>query len=251
MPEAERIKTEQEFNDFLYNKALSGIITSNNTIRFNTLEINKVIDYIFQQSVEGTTNYLMKTELYEDYEVIVGNPYLEIDNNLIVSVPVEIGKDSNYFETKFKLQVDLSVVDDDLEILFKTVNVGEVTIDEENISSILEVAGQENIVDGKMIVEDFFLSFKDANITINNITVVNDTIFFHYEGFNVDEILDEIQSVINNPVLNDKVDELIDKITNEEEITNEDIEDLMEIFENLTDEEIADIQAIINNYLNN
>lgn len=250
LPESEKINSEEEFNSFLYNKAITGIMSSNNAIQFNNLEMNKVIDYIFKQSAEVTTDYLMKSEIYEGYEAIIGNPYLEIGEDLIISVPIEIGKDGKYFKTKFKLTVGLNVSGDDLLIDFKTGKLGELTIDGDNIGQILAVAGQDEIIDSKMLVEDFFTSFEEAGIEITNIEVLNNRLLFHYEGINVNDILDEIQTSINNPELNVKVDELLDKLENNQEITEEDIEDLLEIFENFTDDELQDIQDIINNYLN-
>lgn len=251
LAEADRIETEEEFNNFLYNKALSGIISSNDAIKFNSFEMNKIIDYIFSQSAEITNDYLMKSEIYEDYEIVVGKPYVDINNSVVINVPVEMGKDGNYFKTKFKLGITLdNNNNDDLIIEFNSANIGDVTIDEDAISQILAVAGQDNITNNKMVVEDFFLAFKDANIEITNIEVSNNMLLFNYEGFNVNDILNNIQTVINNPDLNDKVDEIIDKIGNEEEITIEDLEDLMEILEDLTDQEKENIQNIINNFLN-
>jgi len=250
LPESEKINTEEEFNNFLYNKALSGIISSNNAIRFNNLEMNKIIDYIFKQSSEVAADYLMRTKIYQEYEAIIGNPYLEISEDLVINVPIEIGKDSKFFKTKFKLSVVLNVSGDDLIIEFKNGAIGQLTIDNNNIDEILSVAGQEDIIESRMLVEDFFTSFEEAGIEITNIEVINNKILFYFEGINVNNILDDIKTSINNPALNDKVDEIIDKIDNSEEITEEDVEELLEIFENFTEEELQDIQDIINNYLN-
>lgn len=249
LPEQEKINSEAEFNSFLYNKALAGIVSSTNAIQFNSLEMNKVIDYVFKQSSEMASEYLMKSTLYKDYEAIIGNPYIEITDKLTISVPIKIGKDTSYFETKFKLTVNLRVNDNDLVIEFKESSIGELLIDEESIKEILDLAGQENIVDNQMTVTDFFVPFKDAGIEVTSINIVNNKLLFHFEGLNINNILDDIQTTINNPDLNDKVNEIIGKIDNDQEITEEDIQELIEIMEGLTETEIENLQDIINNYL--
>lgn len=247
---SDKIQDNDEFSEFLQNKALSSFMSGKSEIKFSSLEMNKIIDFIFNQGENLTNDYLMKTPAYEDYEITILNPYIEINgNNLSLLVPVTFGKGLDLFKTKFKLDVTLETLGDDLKIELANISLGELNIDNEKIKTILELTEVDGIDGSSIVVNDFFLPFKDSGVDINEIAVKDGNILFKFDGISVSNILDEINDEINNPDLNNKVDELLDKINNDEEITENDIDELFDIISQLDEEDIDKIQDIIGNLI--
>lgn len=249
LKEVDKFKNQDDFNDFLQNKALSGVMSGKNKIQFNSLEMNKLIDYIFNQGSNIANDYLMKSEAYEDYEITILNPYLEINNKLTLIVPVTFGKDDNLFKTKLKLNVNLTTDGKDLIIDLNNISIGSVDINNDKINTVLELTEVDGLNGTNIVVENFLEPFSQSGIEVNGITVSDGFINFEFEGFSVTDILDDINNEINNPDLNDKANELLDKINNDEEITEDDLDELFDIINNLDEEDIDMIQDIIGNLI--
>lgn len=245
----DKFETEEDLQDFLYNKALASIVSTNNSIKITQYEMNIILDYIFKQSTGVTNDFLIRQAVFESYEIIVGIPYITITEDLFINLPIKFGRGTDFFETTFKLNAELSIDNKDLLITFNGIVINELNIESEHLDLILSLVENDTITGRTMRIEGFLESLEETGIEITNITTENGALLFHYEGFSGTEILEDIKDIINNPVLEEKVDELLDKVANDEEITEEDVLELIEIFDTLTEDEIQDILDLISGYL--
>src|SRR5690625_2994702 len=232
----QKFEDDDDFMHFLENKAISGILSGKGTIKFNQLDMNKIIDYIFKSGENLTNDYLMKNNAYEDYEITILNPYVEINNNkLDLIVPVTFGKDDNLFKTKAKISVTLETSGNDLLINLSNLSLGSIDINNDKINEILKLTEVDGLEDTSIKIDNFLEPFEETGVKITDINISDSKVNFVFDTLNVSDILDDINNEINNPNLNNKANELLDKINNDQEITEEDIEDLLEILEDLRD----------------
>lgn len=249
----DRFADEDAFNDFLYNKGLSAAMSTNNHIKFNQKEMNRIIEYILRQSGDLANNYLMKQNLYEDYDITILNPYVDfVSDKMRINVPIQLGKDGNFFSMMFKLDVDFTKELNDLVINLKAVSISDVQLEEEHLTGIFDILEVENVTGASFKVENFFEAFGNADIEITDIKIANNLLLLEFEGIEIGSMLDEIETTVNNPKLNDSINNIKDKADDpNEEITEEDIEELLEAVEELTEAEKQALQDIISDYFGN
>lgn len=248
--EEDKFEDDEEFQEFLKNKAIAGVLSNNESIKLNTLDFNKVIDYIFNQGEQLASDILMESNLYENYNAYILNPYIEIKDDLILNVPVRLGTSENTFKTVIKVKVALNLVDDDLHISLNSLDIGDFNLDSDKIETLMEMFESDEFEGTEIVISNFLDPIKETGIDIKDISVKDNSINFEFDGLGVNDLLEDINNEINNNDLNDKIDEIKDKLSNNEEITDEDLDDLMEIFEDLDEEDMEKIQDLINDFLN-
>jgi len=244
LTESQRIKTEAEFNTFMQNKVFASAISGKVTL--NNIELSRIIDYF--AVTDKNVNYLMKQAVYEDYEVVVLAPYFEIGEKATLNVPIQFGKDGNYFKTNISIDIEFAKVDNDLVLSFNNTNIGELALEDEMLSELLGEFDGFEITDMKYTVTNFFKEFSDYGANIEEVVVTNNRLEIILEENQFSGILDDIVDNFSNQEMVDKATEILDKIDNNENIDN-DIEELIEDFENLSETEQQELMDILEGYL--
>lgn len=249
LDEDERISSESELNDFTYDKLLEGVILER--IRLDSKEITILIDYMLLSSL-GDASHLIHQEIYLDYEIKVLRPYFEIGEKAVLNFPLLIGKEDNYLKSNISLEIRFVKVKDDLKLYYDNVLLGELLIDNEMISLLLgSINLSELKFDGdSFLISNFFSLFKTKDIQISHINVSENEININFHKLNSENILEDIINDFPNVIVKDVAERIFDKILNNENIDDE-IDELLDIYDSLTEEEQNELFHIINKHLQN
>lgn len=245
-----KINSHEEFEMYLKSKALNSVLNGNHMISFNKKEINEVINFLFLGN--DTEETLLKEVFFEDYEVIIEAPFIDISEKMNLIIPIKIGKPGSYFTSAINLGLDLKKNNQDLVFDFKTLNMGELSFDEDAIDSLLNTfkTDEINFVDKKFIVENFFEMFDMDGIEFTNVSVLDNKINFEYQSEHLDnifEIISDLDSIA--PEIKDAALEILDKINNNQDITDADVDEIIDLIDNLDEEEKQKIFDLINQYI--
>lgn len=263
IPEHLKINNELELELFLKtqidldeSKLITTLLNNKPEFRLSSLDINRVLDYFVRTNMEETlNNNLAEFNIYQDYEFIVGNPYLEIENNLAsVNVPVILSSPTGgSFTTMVKLTASVSVENEDLILEIDSLRMGELTLDNEFINQIMAAFPVENefITGTKFVLTDFSNYFDQFGLQFKNLTFDNSDLVLEYE---VEGLSDALDSITNNPnispVVLDKIEEVLEDIENEDKIN-----ELVDLIESLPEEEretlFNELQAALENLFEN
>lgn len=249
LTEAERLKTEAEFNAFIESKVLVGLI--NNKISLNDKEFLKVFDYFLIAANDKTGNKLIEEPLFEDYNLKVLVPYFELTNKAYLNVPILIGTNTDNFKVNITLETEFFKDGNDLTLKFTNAEIGEVLISDELLKEILLSLNDSGVTvtDTEIVIPDFFSHFEKYDINITNIIVSDNKINFIIESLDVSLMLNDIILNFTNPDVVTIAQDLLDAINNEDDI-EELLDDLAVEFDNLTEQEQEELMDLINQFLN-
>lgn len=247
LDEDDKLTSEQDLEDFTYDKLLEGIILEK--IRLDSKEITILIDYMMLGSL-GDADHLIHQELYLDYEIKVLRPYFEVTDKAVLNFPVLIGKEDNYLKSNISLEIRFVKVNNDLKLYFSNIHLGEILINDEMLALLLGTIDLEEMkFDGNsFLITDFFLLFKTKDIQISHINVVDNKVNINFHKLKTKDILDEIVNEFPNVIVKDVTERIIDKILSNEDI-EEELDELLDIYDSLSKEEQDALFHIINKYL--
>lgn len=249
--ESDKIKSESEFETFLKDKALSSIIINGNHMNFNDFELYQVINYLITKGQNAANSYISKETVYKDFELIVGLPYFDITENLVLNVPVKLGKNGNYFKTNVEFNLNPLKENNDLVLELAKVKIGDLEIETDLITTIIGQISNEglNFENNKFRVTGFFANFNESGIKVTNVKVASNNLVFEFEGINVSDMLNEILSNSITPEIDLIVSDIITGITNGDDIS-QGVSDLITEYESLDPIKQQELLDIINSYAN-
>ncbi len=208
----QRITSDQELQDILESKASSLLVSLLTTdtdpyISFGELTLNRMMEYMmrssFTEDIDNPgTYYLLKTELFEQYEMKAGVPYLSmLDDQLTVNLPLslyDINDNTKEFKTIIKIDASPSIDGSNLVIALNSLTAGEVTIGEDNIGNILTLLGDNDLIqDGQIVIENFDQELQQSGMSLEDVSVMNSRLRL-YVGLDDANLLSDIQDTVTD-----------------------------------------------------
>lgn len=221
--ESDKIKTESEFETFLKDKAISSLILNGNHMNFNDFELYRVINYLITGGENAANSYISKETVYKDFELVVGLPYFDVTESLVLNVPVKLGKNGNYFKTNVEFNLNPLKENNDLVLELTKVKFGDLEIETDLITTIIGQISSEglNFENNKFRVTGFFANFNESGIKVTNVKVASNNLVFEFEGINASDMLNEILSNSITPEIDLIVADIITGITNGDDISQD------------------------------
>ena len=258
LEEINRILNDTHLQSILASKASAMIFStlgSQNPSPFIDLDaftLNRVFDY-FMLEAQVAPGVLQEIQLLEKYTMRAYVPYVTINNNFIVNVPITIENTEspeNRYQTIIKIDATPEISGKDLRIVLNTLVSGEVTLGNEHIGNILTVLGDNNdfIVDGAFVIKNFDEQMDAAGMGIESVVVTSKALRLYVslsEQIPIADIQEAVQEVLdviaNNPnyppELNNAINDVLDSLLDPEVDTEEAVANLIAEMDNLTDEE--------------
>lgn len=242
----EKIKTEKEFNNFMSNKALTGLIK--NQISFNDKDFLKILNYLMVED-NSLNDYLIEKKVYNNYTLKALTPYFEINNKAVLNIPIFFGTDTDNLKVNISLDTQFIKNNNDLVISLSNAEIGELIVEDDLLNSLISNLSSENtlVSDFDFKIKDFFTMFNDQGFEVKDISISKDMINFNLDGINVNGLLNEIIADFTNDEVKNIASDLLNKIENSEEIIEE-LEKLTVEFETLSDSEKDNLMLIVNKY---
>jgi hypothetical protein len=204
--------------------------------------LNRIFEFMLREQL-SSSGIVEQTELFENYTLKVLVPYVTMDEDFIVNVPLvfeKIGEPDYVFKTILKLSASPSVENQDLLIDITGFTVGEVSMDDSNIQNILSLIGDTDFIqNGQFVIRNFNQQFEQTGIEIVAVAMVNNKLRLS---------IDVSSSLpVSYEVIQDIINDVVNQVTSELEGITE-LEPVQEAFDNvigsLTDEEIDTAVAI-------
>lgn len=232
----DKIINDEHMQTILMSKASSVVLSSlssgNPYLKVDDLTLNRILEYYLRPNLT-IDGYIMKTDLMEEYQALIGVPYVTIGTDILVNIPIEILSklDANkHFQSIIKIHATPDIVGHDLYFHLSTVEAGELLLTEENIGLILGLLGEnELIVDGALVLKDFDQMMASSGIDIQSVAV-KDLHLFLYIKLNLFEDLGQVETLaqaaldlFNNnpnlpPELGDSIQNVLDNLNNPDTI---------------------------------
>lgn len=245
--EEDKFQSDEDIQVFMKNKALAGII--NQSIQFNDLDLNRLIGFMFSSSSDD--GYLFNQELRPGIFIRGSNPYFEVGSNATFNIPIEITNGEGTLKSHISLDVRFAKQNNDLKLNFKNAVLGQLSISDDLLSLLLDSISMDGFVfsDMSITIKDFFNAFTNEEFKIKNIIISDDKININLDTQDPIQILDDILGEFDDNIqVKDIANKLLDKIMNEEDITEE-LDELLDIYENLTEEEQNRLYELMEKYL--
>lgn len=257
LQEADKIINDAHLQTILASKASAMIFSTlggdNPTpfIELDALTLNRMFEY-FMRANQATPGVLLETPLFEIYTMTAYVPYITMDNDFVVNIPLTITDPADplkLFQTIIKIDATPEVSGSDLRIVLNELVAGEVTLGSEHIANVLTMLGDnEIIIDGAFVIKDFDQQMDAAGMGIESVALVNNKLRMYVtlnESIPLQDIQDAVQDVLNvisgnpnyPPELNDAIDDLLNAVVDPEADPQEAIEALMGALDGLSDEE--------------
>ena len=222
------------------------------TIEMQALELNQIMDIALADRFPNTINI-------GSYGIQLNQPYLVIEDELWIEIPIQIYSDiaSPIFTTKIKLNASLLYEDDQVLLNFNDIEIGEAVFDHALLSVLFQLFDgqiEENQLDITPL-----LDVLNESISIHAISISLDKIHILIQPTtSTSSIIDLVEQSIYELQLTETLPEVIQTqlevisntiLTNNVEDMNQAFEDFMLIYEGLDDTIQSEIQSIIYTYL--
>ena len=222
------------------------------TIEMQALELNQIMDIALADRFPNTINI-------GSYGIQLNQPYLVIEDELWIEIPIQIYSDiaSPIFTTKIKLNASLLYEDDQVLLNFNDIEIGEAVFDHALLSVLFQLFDgqiEENQLDITPL-----LDVLNESISIHAISISLDKIYMLIQPTtSTSSIIDLVEQSIYELQLTETLPEVIQTqlevisntiLTNNVEDMNQAFEDFMLIYEGLDDTIQSEIQSIIYTYL--
>ena len=222
------------------------------TIEMQALELNQIMDIALADRFPNTINI-------GSYGIQLNQPYLVIEDELWIEIPIQIYSDiaSPIFTTKIKLNASLLYEDDQALLNFNDIEIGEAVFDHALLSVLFQLFDgqiEENQLDITPL-----LDVLNESISIHAISISLDKIHILIQPTtSTSSIIDLVEQSIYELQLTETLPEVIQTqlevisntiLTNNVEDMNQAFEDFMLIYEGLDDTIQSEIQSIIYTYL--
>ena len=222
------------------------------TVEMQALELNQIMDIALADRFPNTINI-------GSYGIQLNQPYLVIEDELWIEIPIQIYSDiaSPIFTTKIKLNASLLYEDDQALLNFNDIEIGEAVFDHALLSVLFQLFDgqiEENQLDITLL-----LDVLNESISIQAISISLDKIYMLIQPTtSTSSIIDLVEQSIYELQLTETLPEVIQTqlevisntiLTNNVEDMNQAFEDFMLIYEGLDDTIQSEIQSIIYTYL--
>lgn len=222
------------------------------TVEMQALELNQIMDIALADRFPNTINI-------GSYGIQLNQPYLVIEDELWIEIPIQIYSDiaSPIFTTKIKLNASLLYEDDQALLNFNDIEIGEAVFDHALLSVLFQLFDgqiEENQLDITPL-----LDVLNESISIHAISISLDKIHMLIQPTtSTSSIIDLVEQSIYELQLTETLPEVIQTqlevisntiLTNNVEDMNQAFEDFMLIYEGLDDTIQSEIQSIIFTYL--
>lgn len=222
------------------------------TVEMQALELNQIMDIALADRFPNTINI-------GSYGIQLNQPYLVIEDELWIEIPIQIYSDiaSPIFTTKIKLNASLLYEDDQALLNFNDIEIGEAVFDHALLSVLFQLFDgqiEENQLDITPL-----LDVLNESISIHAISISLDKIHMLIQPTtSTSSIIDLVEQSIYELQLTETLPEVIQTqlevisntiLTNNVEDMNQAFEDFMLIYEGLDDTIQSEIQSIIYTYL--
>ncbi|MCF7932465.1 MAG: hypothetical protein K9K93_04775 [Acholeplasmataceae bacterium] len=237
-------------------------------IDLDAFTMNRIIEYMLRES-SVVPGVLQEVVIEEMYVMRARVPYVTMDGDaFFLNLPISIEKNDDptkVFKTIIKIDADPSMEGSDLVISFSGLSAGAVTLDGEEIGSILTLLGDNDLIsEGRLVISDFDAQISQAGISVEGVEVTNsrlrlsitlsDLDVLEIQTFATEVITDVVSDLTTNPdedieAIGEQVQDVLDAITAEEDPTVL-IETLVEDFQMLDDTQQQEIFALLEATLN-
>ena len=222
------------------------------TIEMQALELNQIMDIALADRFPNTINI-------GSYGIQLNQPYLVIEDELWIEIPIQIYSDiaSPIFTTKIKLNASLLYEDDQALLNFNDIEIGEAVFDHALLSVLFQLFDGQ-IEENQLYITPL-LDVLNESISIHAISISLDKIHILIQPTtSTSSIIDLVEQSIYELQLTETLPEVIQTqlevisntiLTNNVEDMNQAFEDFMLIYEGLDDTIQSEIQSIIYTYL--
>ncbi len=258
LTELQKIQNESQLQSIFASKASALIFstlstTSDPFIELDALTLNRVLEYMLRANLQPS-GALIESNLTDEISLTALAPYAIMGESFVIAIPIiiqDINDPAKKFQTIIKLEAEPAVSGNDLVIDLNSLSAGLVTLEEEYISGILSLIGDNDmIVDGQFVIQNFNDQLAQAGMALSQVAMVNGNLRLYVQlddSIPLAEITQAVQDVLdiiqNDPNITPEVQEaitsLLDSLTNPEVDTEEAIEALLAEMQNLDDEEQA------------
>ena len=258
---------------------LSSVTGDDPYIKLDDFTLNRVFEYFMRPNLT-VNGYVTEVDLMENYKAYIYVPYVTMEEDMIVNIPlqiVDINDPSKVLASIIKIHAIPEIIGSDLLFHLKELDAGELSLSEEHIGLILDVLGENELIEGdSIIIRDFDQMMDSTGINIVGAEIKNLHLYLYiqlnlFEDLvNVEELAtaalelvqgnpdlppelaDSIQAVIDNiddpevidELINEMVGEMIETsitlITESENIPEELSTALTEVTESIDDPEALD-----------
>jgi len=256
LDDADRIITEDDLNAIMASKASSLVFSTLATtaypfVELKELTLNRILEYFMRDSLVSS-GVLQQMTINERYSITVFAPYITMNDNIVVNIPIlieDVNNPENNFPTIIKIAATPEIDGSDLKIVFNDLTAGEISLSEEYITNILALLGDSAfIVDGAFVIEDFDSLMSQAGMGLQSVQVVGDKLRLYVilnESIDLAEVQDLVTDVlldiVDNPEYSDEfngaIHDVLDSVSNPLIDSDEAVENLILVFDTLTDTE--------------
>ena len=257
LSEADKILNDTHLQSILASKASTMIFSTlggDNPTPFIDLDpftLNRMFEYFMRQN-QTTPGILISTPLFEKYTMEAYVPYITMNSDFIVNIPLKIKDTSDplkVFQTIIKIEATPEISGSDLRIVLNELNAGEVTLSNEHITNVLTMLGEnEIIVDGAFVIKDFDEQMDAAGMGIESVALMANSLRMYIslnESIPLAEIQDAVQDVLDQiadnpaypPELNNAINDLLAEVQDPSGDPEAAIENLVDALDDLTDDE--------------
>jgi len=256
LDDADRIITEDDLNAIMASKASSLVFSTLATtaypfVELKELTLNRILEYFMRDSLVSS-GVLQQMTIEERYSITVYAPYIIMNDNIVVNIPIlieDVNNPENNFPTIIKIAATPEIDGSDLKIVFNDLTAGEISLSEEYITNILALLGDSAfIVDGAFVIEDFDSLMSQAGMALQSVQVIGDKLRLYVilnESIDLVEVQDLVTDVlldiVDNPEYSDEfngaIHDVLDSVSNPLIDSDEAVENLILVFDTLTDTE--------------
>ncbi len=254
--EADKVFDAADLESILSAQASSLIFSTLTTtgdpfIDLNEFTLNRMFEYFMRDQVV-LDGIIHQTVIFENYQLTAYVPYIEMDNDFIVNIPLKIddmNNPGNEFRTIIKIDATPEIDGNDLRIVLNELTAGTVTLGQEHITNILTLLGDSSfIVDGAFVIENFDAQMGSIGLSLSGVEVVADSLRL-LVSLNDAHLLSEIQTAVNDaleavannpdftPEINDAINDVLGSINDPNADPQAAVEDLINVFDTLNDEQ--------------
>jgi hypothetical protein len=224
---------------------LSSVTGEDPYIKLDDFTLNRVFEYFMRPNLT-VNGYVTEVDLMENYKAYIYVPYVTMEEDMIVNIPlqiVDINDPSKVLPSIIKIHAVPEIIGSDLLFHLKGLDAGELSLSEEHIGLILDVLGENELIEGdSIIIRDFDQMMDSTGINIVGSEIKNLHLYLYiqlnlFEDLgNVEELATAALELVQGnpdlpPELADSIQAVIDNIDNPEvidELINEMVGEMIE-----------------------
>jgi hypothetical protein len=250
LTDEQKIQNQDELENLIENRIVANLFTKGNQIDFSEQDVQKIIDFTVMGEIETTDNYIFKGEVFENYELYLFHPYTTVTDQLILNIPIKIGKGYNFFKSNIQFELSLKPRENDLILIVENTYIQNMPVNKEVINMLIDSFESDltTLLNEAIVIENFFEPFIENEITIQEIVMTEGKMIFIFNGLNVNDMLTEIIDTIDIPEINYIIKDIMDNIDNEENLL-EMSDELVHNFNNLNDSDQEKIMDVVKEYI--